>query len=176
MKSQEHIIFSHNSNYTVNAFCIGKCSEFRKTILPRHRLTSNPTFRILWGLFLVVNLSKFGVRLSWLMLRHGTTVFETWQKQSYSYNFIFTCLKSGNFLSRRNRRGITLEVTHHFICGAADLIWWLRGHYKELQTCKYFWDCNIPQRKNIKEKKHWLCFLCFYCKICSCFKMWERPW
>lgn len=33
MKNQEHIIFLCNSNYTVNAFCVGKCSEFRKTTL-----------------------------------------------------------------------------------------------------------------------------------------------
>lgn len=84
---------------------------------------------------------------------YGTTVFETLQKQSYPYNFIFTCLKPGNFLSRTNSSGITIEVMHHFICIAANLIWWLLGHFKDLQPCKYFWDCNIQKKENIKEKK-----------------------
>lgn len=84
---------------------------------------------------------------------YGITMFETWQKQSYLCNITFVRLKYSNFLSRRKRTGIAIEITQDCICVVANLKLSLLVHCKELPACKYFRDHNIKKkRKNIKEK------------------------
>lgn len=79
-------------------------------------------------------------------------MFETCQKPSYSCNFILIHLKPDNFLSRRKRSGITIEITQDFICIVANLKRWLQVHYKYFNTMNTISTINTFEMTTLKKE------------------------
>lgn len=143
-RNHEHVVFNITKLY-LSIFCIGKC-EFRKNNL-RHLF-------LLWILLLGIfseTCSWFTVKLHWFKLWHLLCLNLGKSKVTplLSFSLIWNLM-----ISWAGRSGITIGIIwHDFICGAASLKWTLLVHCKELQTCKYFWDCSIKKNNNLKDRR-----------------------